>query len=189
MYLELLEEEDGGGVGLEPVGEAEPAIEESYSAVVAPYRHAAAAARKAGHSARYIGWHCLTATAPGRLLLEELELAPLVHAGRRGGGSGARCRSAQVDRAPLRPAEGRKKRSGLGWTDRVGLRCGLREATTPTRLRLGSCRNAIKAWALGLTKPIGYSKFYKQTRNKILKRANDILLLWCKIIIHTLYKS
>jgi hypothetical protein len=94
MYLELLEEEDGGGVGLEPVGEAEPAIEESYSAVVAPYRHAAAAARKAGHSARYIGWHCLTATAPGRLLLEELELAPLVHAGPRRDGTGARCRSA-----------------------------------------------------------------------------------------------
>jgi hypothetical protein len=97
MYLELLEEEDGGGVGLEPVGEAEAAIEDADGAVVAAYRDAAAAARAAGDSARDLGWHGRSAAspaAPGRLLLEELELAPLVHAGPRRDGTGARCRSA-----------------------------------------------------------------------------------------------
>ena len=89
MYLELLEEEDGGGVGLEAVGEAEPAVEEPNSAVVAPHSDAAAAARAAGDAARDLGRHSSgrpSATTPapasaagGRLLLEELELAPPVH--------------------------------------------------------------------------------------------------------------
>ena len=57
MYLELLEEEDGGGVGLEAVGEAEPAVEEPNSAVVAPHSDAAAAARAAGDAARDLGRH------------------------------------------------------------------------------------------------------------------------------------
>ena len=54
-YLELLEEEDGGSVGLEAIGEAEPAVEEAHGAVVAPHRDAAPAARAAGDAARDLG--------------------------------------------------------------------------------------------------------------------------------------
>ena len=73
-------------MGLEAVGEAEPAVEEPNGAVVAPHRDAAAAARAAGDAARDLGRHggggrpsAPAPAAAGRLLLEELELAPLVH--------------------------------------------------------------------------------------------------------------
>lgn len=56
-YHELLEEEDRGGVGLEAIGEAEPAVEKAHGAVVAPHRDAAPAARAAGDSARDLGRH------------------------------------------------------------------------------------------------------------------------------------
>src|SRR6185312_8280672 len=70
----------------------------SDGAVVAPHGDAAAASRAAGDAARDLGRHggggrpsAPAPAAAGRLLLEELELAPLVHAGpARGGRIGRR---------------------------------------------------------------------------------------------------
>lgn len=56
-YLELLEEEDGGGVSLETIGEAEPAVEKAHGAVVAPHRDTPPTARAAGDAARDLGRH------------------------------------------------------------------------------------------------------------------------------------
>lgn len=47
-YLQLLEEEDRGGVSMEAIGETEPAVEETHTAVVTPRRDAALAARAVG---------------------------------------------------------------------------------------------------------------------------------------------
>ena len=75
-HLELLDKEDGGGVGLEAVGELESAVEEAYGAIIAsegdPPPPARAALDLAGDLAGDRG-------LPGGLLVEELELPPLVH--------------------------------------------------------------------------------------------------------------
>ena len=105
-------------MGLEAVGEAEPAVEEPNGAVVAPHRDAAAAARAAGDATRDLGRHgggrpSAPAAAAGRLLLEELELAPLVHAGPARGGRIGRRRGGSGG-IGLRGGQGRAGAEGRG---------------------------------------------------------------------------
>lgn len=80
--LELLDEEDGGSVGLEGVGELEPAIQEADHAVIAPDSDPAPPARAAPDVAADLARDRHLA---GGFLLEELELPPLVHVAEIGG--------------------------------------------------------------------------------------------------------